>query len=121
VADRRGRQSGYPLSTQFWDTVRALAERQGAPSPQALMERLVSDLIQLNAKVQPKSPVRIKLAWLTYGIDATQSPEAALVFHDPTCASIGELWQLPEAKARDVMAGLILRSIEAAVGPSTTA
>ena len=105
----------------LWDMISALAERQGAPSPQDLITRCVSDLISGNVKKQLSGPVKIKLEWATYGSDPKKSPEALLVFHDPTLATIAELWQLPEIKARDMMAYAVLRSLEPAFGPSGTA
>jgi hypothetical protein len=34
--------------SQIWDMIRTLAKQQGAPSPQELITRCVSDLINLN-------------------------------------------------------------------------
>lgn len=110
---------GFP--PRIWDMIRTVAEQQGAPSPQDLITRCVSDLIRLNAKAQPTGPARIKLEWATYGPDPTKSPEALLVFHDPTLATIAKLWQIPEAKARDTMAYVLLKSLEPAFGASGTA
>jgi hypothetical protein len=106
---------------RLWDMISTLAEKQGAPSPQDLITRCVSDLISGNVKKQPTGPIKIKLEWATYGSDPKNSPEALLVFHDPTLATIAELWQLPEAKARDMMAYAVLKSLEPALGPSGTA
>lgn len=78
------------------------------------MTRLVGDLIQVNSKGRPSDSTCIKLEWVTYGMDPNRSPEALLVFHNPTCATIAGLWRLSEDKARDFMAGLIQRSLEAA-------
>ena|SRR5208283_1968142 len=106
---------------RIWDMIRELAERQGAPSPQDLITRCVSDLINFNVKVQPTGPVKIKLEWATYGQDPAKSPEAMLVFHAPTMATIAQLWQLPEVKAHDMMALALLKSLEPALGQSGTA
>ena len=97
--------------------IRKLAERQGAPSPQDLITRCVSDLINFNVKAHPTGPVKIKFEWATYGED----PEAMLVFHAPTMATIAQLWQLPEAKAHDMMALALLKSLESELGQSGTA
>jgi hypothetical protein len=105
---------------RLWNMIYALAEQQGAPSPQELITRCVSDLISLNAKAQPTSPVRIKLEWATYGRNPKTSPEQLLVFHGSTLATIAELWQVPEAKVRDTMAYVLLKSLEPALGQSGT-
>jgi hypothetical protein len=98
---------------RIWDMIRKLAERQGAPSPQDLITRCVSDLINFNVKAHPTGPVKIKFEWATYGED----PEAMLVFHAP----IAQLWQLPEVKAHDMMALALLKSLESELGQSGTA
>lgn len=105
---------------RLWDMISTLAEKQGAPSPQDLITRLVSDLISSNVKKQPTGSVKIKLEWVTYGSDPNKSPEALLVFHDPTLTTIAELWQFSVAKARDMMAYAVLQSLEPAFGPSGT-
>jgi hypothetical protein len=106
---------------RIWDMISTLAARQGAPSPQELIGRCVSDLISHNVKAPPTGPVKIKLEWATYGPDPNTSPEAFLVFHDPTLATIAALWQLPEAEVRRMMAYGLLQSLEPALGPSGTA
>jgi hypothetical protein len=106
---------------RIWDLIRELAERQGAPSPQDLITRCVSDLINFNVKAQPTGPVKIKYEWATYGEDPAKSPEAMLVFHAPTMATIAQLWQLPEGKAHDMMALALLKSLEPELGQSGTA
>ena len=106
---------------RIWDMIRELAERQGAPSPQDLITRCVSDLINFNVKAQPTGPVKIKFEWATYGEDPAKSPEAMLVFHAPTMATIAQLWQLPEGKALDMMALALLKSLEPELGQSGTA
>jgi hypothetical protein len=106
---------------RIWDMIRELAERQGAPSPQDLITRCVSDLINFNVKAQPTGPVKIKFEWATYGEEPAKSPEAMLVFHAPTMATIAQLWQLPEVKAHDMMALALLKSLEPELGQSGTA
>jgi hypothetical protein len=106
---------------RIWDMIRELAERQGASSPQDLITRCVSDLINFNVKAHPTGPVQIKFEWATYGEDPAKSPEAMLVFHAPTMATIAQLWQLPEVKAHDMMALALLKSLEPELGQSGTA
>ncbi|WP_158931383.1 hypothetical protein [Acidisphaera sp. S103] len=111
VADGNPAIHFTPMS---WNAVRTIAERQGVPSPQELVTRLIGDLIQVNSKGRPSDAASIRLEWVTYGMDPNRSPEALLVFHSPTCATIAGLWKLSEDKAHDFMAGLIQRSLEAA-------
>lgn len=104
-----------------WSVVRAIGDGQGAPSPQALITRLVTELIEVNAKANSTSPSRIRLEWITFGRSAATSPEATLVFHNQSLATIAALWKLPEDRLRDVLAGLILRSLDVARQPSGSA
>lgn len=69
-------------------------------------------------KAQPTGPVKIKFEWATHGEDPAKSPEAMLVFHAPTMATIAQLWQLP---AHDMMALALLKSLEPELGQSGTA
>src|SRR5271156_4027925 len=59
-------------------------------------------LFKRSGPALPTGPVKIKFEWATYGEDPTKSPEAMLVFHAPTMATIAQLWQLPEEKAHDM-------------------
>jgi hypothetical protein len=109
---------GIHFPAESWKMVRTIASRQGAPSAQALITRVVSDLIQHNVRVPANGDTNIKLEWLTFGGSATESNEATLVFHGRTIASIAGLWGLTEAKTRDTLLSLIVRSFDAASGPN---
>ena len=100
VADGNPAIHFTPMS---WNVVRTIAERQGAPSPQDLVTRLIGDLIQVNSKGCPADATRIKLEWVTYGMDPNRSPEALLVFHNPTCATIAGLWKLSEEDRKSTL------------------